>query len=538
MAGLRLRLLDLFQKHYGKLLLALVLFLLFSYDHVKTAHKGGVSLFVFADMATMDFHYVTFAGLPIYGWFLFSSLPNDLSAELLRHRRFRDYFWVEFAPIAVFTFLYSALPTLTALFLGLVTGLPLHSDATTFFTNSLTDQYSAVVPALIHCTGHSAALTAFLVMLYQFVGLTFFALAVRFMLYALPKKIALGAAVAAYLFDVIAVQFGFAIPYVYLNNYFVLSQALVKDSVFPSLLIMLVLSGLMALALRKRWGFGDICSESRFRAAVFKSKQTRRHSPAFSMLQWTWLRCYSNRRTAVAAAVLLGADFLYLLSEGNHSLCDKWLILFEGYGLGWFDLKRLLFLLLVNGLPLYFAALSLDEQSSKVGSHVMVRQRKKTAYFLWGQLAYTLFLLCSSALHFVSALLHTLFFGGGVGFGDYWLALRTLLPTNANPAVLLLMSAVLRWAELLLWQAVMVLLHCLTNRLSGAFVIIMSGYLSVCLVTLPHWPFGLSSILRWTTLGGNWYANFALCLTIFAVPLMAIYRYILRKGVYALTEQS
>lgn len=538
MAGLRLGLLDLFQKHYGKLLLALGLFLLFSCDYVRTAHKGGVSLFVFADIATMDFHYVTFAGLPIYGWFLFSSLPNDLSAELLRHRRFRDYFWVEFTPIAVFTLLYSALPTLTALFLGLVTGMPLHADGVTFVTNSLDNEYYADVLILIHRTGHSAALTAFLIMLYQFVGLTFFALAVRFMHYALPKNIALGAAVAAYLFDVIAVQRGLAIPYLCLNHYFVLSQTLEKDSLFPSLLIMLTLSGLMAPALRKRWGFGDICSEAPFRAAFSQCRKARRHSPALSLLQWTWLRCYSNRRAAIAAAVLLGADFLYLLSEENHSLCDKWLILFEGYGQGGFDLKRLLFLLLVNGLPLYFAALSLDEQSSKVGSHVMVRQRKKTAYFLWGQLAYALFLLCSLALHFGAAILHALFFGGGVGFGDYWLALRPLLPTNAKPAALLLMSVALRLAELLLWQAVMVLLHCLTNRVSGAFVAIMSGYLSVFFVTLPYWPFGLSSILRWPTLGGNLYANFALCLTIFAVPLIAIYIYILRKGVYALTEQS
>lgn len=523
MAGLRLRLLDLFQKHYGKLLLAWGLFLLFSYDHIRTAHKGGVSLFVFVDTATMDFHYVTFAGLPIYGWFLFSSLPHDLSAEILRYRRFRDYFWVEFAPITIFTLVYAALPTLTALLLGLVTGLPLRSDGVTSFDSLL--------------IGRSAALTAFLVLLYQFVGLTFFALVLRFMVYALPQKIALGAAVAAYLLDVIAVQSGLAIPHLCLNYYFVPAQALEQGSVLSFLLLMLTLSGLTALALRQRWGFGDICSESPFRAAVPKSRKARRHFPALSMLQWTWLRCYSNRRAAIAAAVLLGADFLYLSAEGNHSLCDKWLLLFEGYGQGYFDLKRLLFLLLVNGLPLYFAALSPDEQSSKVGSHVMVRQRKKTAYFLWGQLAYALFLLCCLALHFAAAILHTLFLGGGVGFGDDWLALRELLPPNTNPAQLLLMSVVLRLAELLLWQAVMVLLHCLTNRLSGTFVAIMGGYLSVFFVTLPHWPFGLSSILRWPTLGGNWYANFALCLAIFALPLMAIYLYILRKGVYALTER-
>lgn len=524
MAGLRLKLLDLFQKHYGKLLLPLGLFLLFSYDHVRTAHKSGVSLFGFVNMATMDFHYVTFAGLPIYGWFLFSSLPNDLSAELTRHRRFRDYFWVEFVPITVFTSVYAALPTLGALFLGLVTGIPLRSDGAASFDSLL--------------IGRSAGLTTFFVMLYQFVGLTFFALVLRFMVYALPPKIALGAAVAAYLLDVLAVQSGLAIPHLCLNHYFVLAQALEQGNVLSFLFIMLTLSGLMALSLRKRWGFGDICSESPFREAFPKSKQTRRHSPVLSMLRWTWLRCYSNRRTAIAAAVLLGADFLYLLSEGNHSLCDKWLILFEGYGQGYFDLKRLLFLLLVNGLPLYFAALSLDEQSSKVGSHVMVRQRKKTAYFLWGQLAYALFLPGCLALHFVAAILHTIFFGGGAGFGDYWLALRELLPTNATPAALLVMSVALRWAELLLWQAVMVLLHCLTNRLSGAFVAIMGGYLSVCFITLPYWPFGLSSILRRTTLGENWYANFALCLMIFALPLTGIYLYILRKGVYALTEQS
>lgn len=258
----------------------------------------------------------------------------------------------------------------------------------------------------------------------------------------------------------------------------------------------------------------------------------------WSMLKWTALKCYSAKKLLIVVITAATVDFLYMSSLGNMALCDEYYALFEGYGQGYFDLGSLLFLLIFNGIPLYFAALSLDEQATKAGNHVLVRYDKKITYFYLNQFVYMLFLLLYFVIHLIIVSFYGLLFGDNSGLGEYYTQLAIFISYEGSPFSLLVMSIALRYLELLFFQSIIILLESLINKLSVIFILVICGYLSLFLIQFRYYPFGLSSIVRWTLLSDNIKNNFAVCAIIFMTASISIYIYMSKRGIYQLLERS
>lgn len=257
-----------------------------------------------------------------------------------------------------------------------------------------------------------------------------------------------------------------------------------------------------------------------------------------SMIKWTALKCYSAKKIIIVIITVFAVDFLYMSSKPALTLFDEYLVLFEGYGQGYFNLISLLFLLIFNGIPLYFASLTLDEQSSKVSSHVLIRQRKKSIYFLLNQIVYAVFLICYLTVHLAAVSFHGVIFGQGIKFGEYSSELISIsVPSCKQPCMILAISILLRFLELLCFQSVIVLLQSITNKLSIAFILVLCGYLLLLIVPLAYYPFGLSSVMRWTVISQNIYISFIMCALIFVTALILIYIYMFKKGIYQLLER-
>lgn len=247
------------------------------------------------------------------------------------------------------------------------------------------------------------------------------------------------------------------------------------------------------------------------------------------------LRFYSFKGTVILVISMFIIDFLYLSSRSISTIGDSYLIFMEGYGQGEFDLISFLFLLIINGIPLYIAALNLDEHAQRVSMHVMVRHKSKRRYFCLTQITYCIFLLGYFLLHLIFILIHGLLFRFDFGFGKYSILVLDILQQNPSSLKsILLMSLCLRFLELLSVQGIIALLQSL--KISIAFICTILGYFVLLFIVFPYYPLGLSSILRWTTMGENIYVNFCLSSGIFMGMLFFIYFYMNKKGIYQLLE--
>lgn len=255
------------------------------------------------------------------------------------------------------------------------------------------------------------------------------------------------------------------------------------------------------------------------------------------MLRWTYLHCYSGKKLFLIAIITIIVDILYLLSKVEIEAKDVPLILLEGYGYGYLDLMRFLFFIIVNGIPLYFASLALDNQSLQTGAHVLIRCQSKSRFFAATQVSYILFILGYFLLHAVVGCLFVLIFGLQPECGTYTAELFTELFPQNSVAIIIGLSIILRFLELICFQSLIVFLQSITNKLSIAFICIMCGYLSLIFVPFQYNPFGLSSTMRWTLLNDNMYFGFWVTAAIFCSITILVYLYMFKKGIYQLLER-
>lgn len=253
--------------------------------------------------------------------------------------------------------------------------------------------------------------------------------------------------------------------------------------------------------------------------------------------RWIFLHNYSIKKLLLIAGIVIIADVLFLLSKGNITGGDAAIILLEGYGCGYLDLMPFLFFIIINGIPLYFASLALDDQSIKTGSHVLVRCQSKTRFFLNTQASYIVFTLGYFLLHSLVLGLFCIALGLDLGYSSYTEMIFNELFPYASKVLIVCFSIVLRFLELVCFQSVIVLLQSITNKLPVAFICMICGYFTLIFIPFQYNPFGLSSILRWPLLNNNVYISFGITAAIFGIVIISVYVYMFKKGIYQLLER-
>lgn len=253
--------------------------------------------------------------------------------------------------------------------------------------------------------------------------------------------------------------------------------------------------------------------------------------------RWTFLHSYSSKKMLLIAGIIIIIDMLFLISKGDITAGDSVVILLEGYGCGYLNLIPFLFFVVVNGIPLYFASLALDNQSLKTGSHVLIRCRSKAGFFLNTQFAYIIFTLGYFLLHILALILFCMTFGLDLNYGSYTAMIFNELFPRSQKILIVCLSLVLRFLELLCFQSIIVFLQSITNKLSLVFVCVICGYFALIFVPFKYNPFGLSSILRWPLLNANIYISFGISVAVFCAIITSAYIYMFKHGIYQLLER-
>lgn len=253
--------------------------------------------------------------------------------------------------------------------------------------------------------------------------------------------------------------------------------------------------------------------------------------------RWTFLHSYSVKKLLLIMGIVIIVDTLFLLSKGNIASGDAAFTLLSGYGCGYLDLMPFLFFIIINGIPLYFASLALDDQSVKTGSHMLIRCQSKTRFFLNTQASYIVFIFGYFLLHILVLGLFCMICGLDLGYGSYTEMISNEVFPHASKVLVACFSIVLRFLELVCFQSVIVLLQSITNKLSVAFVCVICGYFTLIFIPFQYNPFGLSSVLRWPLLNTNIYISFGIVAAIFVIVIISVYVYMLKKGIYQLLER-
>ncbi len=213
--------------------------------------EAGILEFM-TEMIT-DFYLIVFVIFPLFGLCLFSTLFSHGSEELIRHKSFRAYFFTGMIPISIFSFLFVLIPSIFSFAYALILRFPSSIQPTGYL-----DDVAAV---RLFSNSEYSVLFAFLcAALYLFFGLVFIAAAASFLYYAVSKRILFFIVGTEYVLTVLAVQrhFDEAFPYIFLNNYTIISDAVNNNCLLAQLVIMLIACVLIAAATKKRWGCSDL----------------------------------------------------------------------------------------------------------------------------------------------------------------------------------------------------------------------------------------------------------------------------------------
>lgn len=237
--------------HYKKLILMLCVYSLYISFVLNNSITHDMGFWEFVLFMITDFRLITFCLLPLYGFYIFSSASKIEIPQIIRFKSFNKYFVSSIVPDAVFSFLYASAPLFISLFLSLI-------FRKSYSSAQLSNEFLTHIVAYFN---DSVILTIIISTFYLFFGLMLLSVVIKFLLFIIPRKIVTVSCLAVYLLTVLSVQWNIdsVFPYVFLNNYIILIDAVRNNCLFINSFISVIIFALIFVATKKRWGCSDIC---------------------------------------------------------------------------------------------------------------------------------------------------------------------------------------------------------------------------------------------------------------------------------------
>lgn len=242
-----------FAQNSKKMILFIFITSIYTGYRIMGAKLSGASVLEFMLEMLSDFHLITFVILPIFGFCVFSSLSSHKTMETIRYSNFQKYFIIGLIPSIIFAFLFIVIVLAFSFVFSLALNFPTIIQQTGYFDGTiirliLSESPNAVWKALLYSSS------------YLFIGLVFIALSISFLFYIILKKMLLLIVTLEYILSVLAVQWGYdeIFPYIFLNNYMILYNAINNNCIFIQTLIISVFSIFVLVATRKRWGCSNL----------------------------------------------------------------------------------------------------------------------------------------------------------------------------------------------------------------------------------------------------------------------------------------
>lgn len=244
---------NVIELNWKKIFFALLVFCFITGSNLQLALYYEITTWEFVLLPITDQYYLMFCAFPIYAWFNFSYFSQRSSLILVRYHWFCTYFISNLVPVVAFTVIFAIGPSICALLIGAISGLPLSVG----FSEALTqDTVNGAMIRLFHLHFDSVPLAVVCTTLYFLLGLLFLAFILQYLLTVRSKKASFAIVIVGYMLSVFAVQKGVdeVFPYLFFNNYFILLSALSRNCAWVCLIIIVLVIILLVFLLRKRRG--------------------------------------------------------------------------------------------------------------------------------------------------------------------------------------------------------------------------------------------------------------------------------------------
>lgn len=253
MKSLSARSWNVIELNWKKIFFALLVFCFITGSNLQLASYYEITTWEFVLLGITDQYYLMFCAFPIYIWFNSSYFSQRSSLILVRYHRFYTYFISNLVPVIVFTVIFAISPSICAMLIGAISGLPLSGG----FSESLAqDTANGAIIQLFHLHFDSVPLAVICTALYFLLGLLFLAFILQYLLTVCSKKVSFAIVLVGYMLSVFAVQKGIdeVFPYPFVNNYFILPHALSRNCIWICLIVAVLVVAILMFLLRKRWG--------------------------------------------------------------------------------------------------------------------------------------------------------------------------------------------------------------------------------------------------------------------------------------------
>lgn len=253
MKSLSARSWNVIELNWKKIFFALLIFCFITGSNLQLASHYKITTWEFVLLGVTDQYYLMFCALPIYIWLNFSYFSKRSALILVRYRWFYAYFISNLVPVIVFTVIFAIGPSICALLIGAISGLPLSGG----FSEALTqDTVNGAIIQLFHLHFDSVPLAVVCTTLYFLFGLLFLSFILQYLLTVCSKKVSFAIVIVGYMLAVFAVQKGIdeVFPYLFFNNYFILPHTLSHNCTWICLIVAVLVVAILMFLLRKRWG--------------------------------------------------------------------------------------------------------------------------------------------------------------------------------------------------------------------------------------------------------------------------------------------
>jgi hypothetical protein len=496
----------LFKEFYGiniKLPLIIAVFSFYSAYSLSILEGSGCSVFEYALLGMSDHYYMVFFFLIIYFVALAKTIKGSDALSIIRAGRYFSYYTGKLAAIALFT---ASLVFLHAAIIMAI-GSARHGWGNDF-TNALGSIVSVSEIIMQYRGSFQTPLAAFICMcIYLTMGLSACSGVLMLIAHRFSERAVILAAAGAYLLITVTLHFNIdkSAPFLFVNNYLFLHRAIYYGAPL---------------------GFAAVSALAVSVSTLLANRQRRQ--VARRLAGWVSpLRTFGEALSFRNIAVLLGVSLVLAILSAIKNMpeaasgIEHAIMVFWGYGLGYFNAIDFLQLIILNGMPIYILSAYFGNKMSMRGM-VMIRYGHKRRWFasLQASMAKLIafLLIATSIFCFLIGALY-LAFGDSGGGGD-------MLAGVGSPLGALLIGLSLRIFEIMFMQMFFLVVHSFAKSVSVSFLTTMAMYLSVIVLNYRFVPFGLSSLCRALEIGSQGLlANALLAAAIFAVPYAAMYVY-------------
>lgn len=503
----------LFNEFYSlniKLLLVIAVFSFYSTYNLSILSNSVFSVFEYALLCVNDHYYIVFFFLVMYFVIITRSLKDSTALIMIRNGRYFLYYISKLTAIAIFTLSIVLLHVMIIIIIG---SFKLSWDNSFSSTLSSSGHFSELSILYTSCF-HSPLAALISVCLYWSLGLCVCSGTLMLLSHHFSEKAVILTKACAYLLIIVTLHRNVdrTAPYLFINNYLFLHRAIGYGiPIVLTVISVMLLVVMMIIANRQR-------------------KQVLKCIINPISLMRTFGEVLSSKSSIallIASLVLSVLNVLKFKADANSGL-EHTIVIFWGYGLGYFKIIDLLQLIILNGIPLYILSAYFGDNASMRGIE-MIRYRHRRKWFANVQLSMlTLILVQLTLMCLFTFSIGSVFISFGISGNNE----GSLLSDITYPICVIIIGLILRIFEIMFLQMVFLVAFSLVKSITISFLATLFLYLSIVLFNAKFIPFGLSSLCRVFELSNNGLLiNSIVPATIFAGCYVVMYMYLVKYGV-------